>query len=289
MTNPLRKVFPLLAAGLILLALTAYAAQSAPTDRPAHVSGIVKSIDAKAQTFVLESGHPGFGGHGLPGAPGSTQGMPGMPQGQPGGGQGTFLRGEESAASDNTPITVSTTKATQLYSQSPGTLKDCAVGKWARIMKPSVTQGEASVLMVTLLPEALAASETQHQGAGPGPGAGPQGQGQNAGQGQGAGPRMGELHRGNVEIGKITNLKPFTIKLKDGTEKPVAVTEETRIVKTTVAAFGDIKVGKRVMVVGKRLADGGIEATQIMVQPDLKKPEQGEGGPGQGGQTPPPQ
>jgi hypothetical protein len=262
-----RKVFPLLGAGLLLSALSAlYAAQTcpaAPTDKPAM--GVVESIDAKAKTFVLQPGGPGFEGmHHRDGGPG---GAPGAPE--------ETRQGAPEMTQAPEPIVVSASGA-KFFTEKEGAFTDCAVGKWARILQHPNRQGEVTAAaMVTLLAEAPPAPP-QPKGEGWGPQAGPEGRGPGV---------RGKGFRGG-EAGPIVKLNPFTIKLPDGTAMEVTLSDQTRFVKTVAGTFSDIGEGKRVMVTGKKLEDGSINAARVVVQLEHQNRE-GRFGPRSGEEAPP--
>jgi hypothetical protein len=265
----IRKVFSLLGAGIALAALTALCAAQTKPAPPLedHARGVVQSLDAKAKTFVLVPG-PGMRGH---------PHQQGAPEGTPEGGNAGPGVSAEMAPAPARLLTVNAFGA-KILIEKEGAPADCAVGKWARIEQhPSREGGETAAAMVTLLAAAPPAWQ-QPKGEGWGPQAGP--------QGNGPGPR-GKGFRGG-EVGQIIKLNPFTIKLQDGREKQVTLSDRTRYMKTLAGSFSDLGEDKLVMVTGKRLKDGTLSATQVVVQASRPLPGGGGFGPRGGGQVPPP-
>ncbi len=79
----------------------------------------------------------------------------------------------------------------------------------------------------------------------------------------------GTQMRGGQILGEITAIEndKVTIKEVNGSSKVILLTEETSIVKTTVAPITDLKVGGKIAVFGKSTTDAIISAQNIQLNP----------------------
>lgn len=94
------------------------------------------------------------------------------------------------------------------------------------------------------------------------------GQGTRTGQLQGAGNRTG-FRPVNGEIIDVDD-KSITVKMQDGSNRIILVSEKTEINKADEAKKEDLKIGETVAVFGQENSDGSVTAQNIQLNPILR-------------------
>jgi len=275
------------AAGL-LFAGAVFAATNPPQSNfPNRIYGEIKLIDPKAGILVVQP-RPGF------------EARPSTPPEKPGATQ-RYLPPDKSGTKPAAPkipdkLTIITSPETIIYTQTPGGLEDCKVGQWARVMSTLTLKNEVVAAVVTQLP-AEPPAEPLHDKTPPEanpvspPPPAPTSRTPGVTSSAGGPPASGVESSGNrargqikKEVGKISSLKPFSLKLKDGKELTVGIGPQTRFVISPKKTFADLKAGKRVMISGES-KNGRIFAKEILVVTETPRPEGEATGAGSG---PPP-
>ncbi|MBE0448698.1 MAG: hypothetical protein IBX64_11495 [Actinobacteria bacterium] len=59
--------------------------------------------------------------------------------------------------------------------------------------------------------------------------------------------------------------KSVTIKLQDGSQKTITITESTAINKIAKGSIGDVKQGEQIVVIGTENSDGSVSANTVQI------------------------
>lgn len=82
---------------------------------------------------------------------------------------------------------------------------------------------------------------------------------------------------GGTVRGEITNAdnKSISVKLSDGSSKLVILSNSTAIFEATAASKTTLQAGKQVLVFGTTNSDGSITASNVQLNPQTGRPNQG--------------